>query len=132
MNITNSTAAEIQHIISAAGVAQTMPYIGNNAFNANISGMSSIPLRRRASISDFVICPVAWKNDITVVDNTSMIADALGATCCHNMHIDMTDTDTALGKPLPHFIHPDDEKALEALRMVPIFSTFAKKFNEIF
>ena len=49
-----------------------------------------------------------WKNDITVVDNTSMIADALGATC-HNMHIDMTDTDTALGKPLPHFIHPDDE-----------------------
>lgn len=30
------------------------------------------------------------------------------------------------------FIHPDDEKALEALRMVPGFSTFAKKFNEIF
>ena len=25
------------------------------------------------------------------------------------MHIDMTDTDTALGRPIPHFINPDDD-----------------------
>lgn len=49
-----------------------------------------------------------WKNDITVVDNTTMIGETLKVPC-HDMHIDMTDTDTALGRPIPHFINPDDD-----------------------
>ena len=50
-----------------------------------------------------------WKNDITVVDNTSMIAKALNVKC-HDDDIDMTDTDTSLGMHYHHHhIHPDDE-----------------------
>lgn len=49
-----------------------------------------------------------WKNDLTVVDDTKMIADTLKVPS-DNIDFDMTDTDTALPHRPPHFIHPDDD-----------------------
>ena len=68
-NNANIAAAAMQHIMSAAGVAHTRPYMGNSAPSANISGISTMPLRISASSSDLPPWPVAWKNDTTMYAN---------------------------------------------------------------
>jgi hypothetical protein len=63
-----------------------------------------------------------WKNDLTVVNDTTAIGKALKAPY-QDMDIDMTDTDTAFNTPIPHFINPDDEtivRQFEKLRQTDI------------
>lgn len=83
----------------------------NNRTHVNLIPCGTVSVNRLFMINPaqrliFKFC--VWKNDITVVDDTTMIGQALGAPY-QDINIDMTDTDTCLCRPLPHFIHPDDE-----------------------
>ena len=51
---------------SATGVAHTIPNVGYELFNMNISGISKKPFRSNAKTKEYKLRPTAWKKEMTV------------------------------------------------------------------